>query len=42
MVRHGKLLLRRIPEPKKVLAAAEVAAFTLADQRSNPYPDRTH
>ena len=30
MVRHGDLLLRPIPEPKKVLAAAEVAAFTLA------------
>src|SRR5215208_6584136 len=30
MVRHGNLLLRRIPEPKKLLAAAEVAAFTLA------------
>ena len=30
MVRHGNLLLRPIPEPKKVLAAAEVAAFTLA------------
>ena len=29
MVRHGDLLLRPIPEPKKVLAAAEVAAFTL-------------
>ena len=29
MVRHGNLLLRPIPEPKKVLAAAEVAAFTL-------------
>ena len=30
MVRHGNLLLRPIAEPKKVLAAAEVAAFTLA------------
>ena len=30
MLRHGDLLLRPIPEPKKVLAAAEVAAFTLA------------
>ena len=30
MLRHGNLLLRPIPEPKKVLTVAEVAAFTLA------------
>ena len=30
MLRHGNLLLRPIPEPEKVLTAAEVAAFTLA------------
>jgi hypothetical protein len=34
MVRHGNLLLRPIPEPKKVLAAAEVATFTLATREA--------
>ena len=34
MVRHGDLLLRPIPEPKKVLASAEVATFTLATREA--------
>ena len=34
MVRHGDLLLRPIPEPKKVLATAEVATFTLATREA--------
>src|SRR3954463_3971644 len=38
MVRHGQLLLRPIPEPTKVLAAAEVAAFTLATGGGNHTP----